>query len=207
MKTIKIMMIALMMCSVFTSCSTTEERLEESIKNYVQANWDDAGTYESISFAKLDTSFTCSECSEILKEQSLNSSNIDSSSNCSKLMISILDENRGGGYDYFSSESDKKIDSLKKRRVYFMELYDKNSKELNEKYKKAKEKNNNSEINGYAVTHKLRVKNKKGVSQVQEWRFFFDKNLVVTDGSRVDSSYEEDVEEAEKFLEKAERGY
>jgi len=104
-------------------------------------------------------------------------------------------------------QSKEKRDSLKKRCDYFKDLYDKNYKELRVKYKIAKEESKNGEINGYAVTHKLRVKNKKGVSQVQKWRFFFDKNLVVTAGSRVDSSYEEDIEEAEKFLEKAERGY
>jgi hypothetical protein len=109
-----------MMCLVFTSCSTTEDKLEKSIKNYVHANWNDANTYESISFSKLDTSFVCSECSEIIKEKSINLSNLDSSSKCSELIIMFLN----------NSESDKKIDSLKKRRDYFTDLYDKNSKEL-----------------------------------------------------------------------------
>lgn len=197
MKTIKIMMMALMMCSVFTSCSSTEERLEESIKSYVQSNWNDADTYEPISFSDLDTSFVCSECSEILKEKTQNSSYLDSSSKCSELTITFLN----------NSESDSKIDSLKKRRDYFMELYDKNSKEIDQKYKIAKERNNNVEIDGYAVTHKLRIKNKKGVLQVQEWRFFFNKDLVVESGDRVDSSYEEVIEDALKEAEKIERGY
>ena len=199
MKTIKIMMMALMMCLVFTSCSSTEEKLQEAIKIYVQSNWNDADTYEPISFSDLDTSFVCSECSEILKEKTQNSSNIDSSSECLKLITEILNSSET------LEQSKEKRDSLEKRRDYFMELYDKNSKDLDEKYKKAKEKNNNSEINGYAVTHKLRIKNKKGVSQVQEWRFFFDKNLVVTDAYRVDYSYEEVIEDALKEAEKIER--
>jgi len=201
MKTIKIMMMVLMMCSVFTSCSTTEDKLEKSIKNYVHANWDDPTAYEPISFDKLDTVFVCDECEKIGEEQSFNLSLYDSMSSCNRLQMELLNSSKT------LEETSKSRDSLKKRVEYFRNLYDKNSEELKERYKTAKEKSNNGEIDGYAVTHKLRIKNKKGVLQVQEWRFFFNKDLVVESGDRVDSSYEETIEEALKEAEKIERGY
>jgi hypothetical protein len=194
MKTLKIMMMALMMCSVFTSCSSNEEKMVKSIKAYIQKNWNDPNSYESVSFEKIDTALVCLECKELFKEIENNSSYMDSSS---KIM------------EYLSNNSEslstQTWDSLRFTAKSFQNRYEHNYDSLNVLLKKAKTNNKNSEIDGFAVNHKLRISNKKGIKEIQEWRFFFDTELNVTDCFRVDTPLEEIEEDAEKILKNIER--
>ena len=183
-----------MMCSVFTSCSSNEEKMVESIKAYIQKNWNDPNSYESVSFEKIDTALVCLECEDIFKEIDKNSSYMDSSSEINLYLLK-------------NSESifTQTWDSLRSKAKSFQNRYDHNYDSLNALLKIAKTKNKNSEIDGFAVNHKLRISNKKGIKEIQEWRFFFDTELNVTDCFRVDKPLEEIEEDAEKVLKNIER--
>lgn len=134
--------------TIIVSCTSPEKKAQKAIKDYLQANLNDAKSYESVEFGKLITDST--EFYAPLYDYAIEESAYKSDS--------LL-------YDEFHDNSDK---------AKMLE----SENQLNEKkkeFEKAKA-NFKSELI-YKMSHKYRAKNKLGAVILEENTFIIDKDF------------------------------
>ena len=148
--------------AIFASCSKTpEQKAQQSVKDYLQKNLNDAKSYESVNFGKVDSVFSSFDESKEgielkLKENMLServvelSNRIDVAESTSELN-KIIEENK---------------ELTQKRKDLVDTIFNKSIK-----YK--------GTLCGYKINHKYRAKNKMGAVVLDENCFIMDKNFVV----------------------------
>jgi disulfide oxidoreductase YuzD len=148
---------------ICVSCSKTpEQKAKQAVKDYLQKNLNDAKSYESVEFGKVDSVFSSFDESKEgvelkLKEDVLSkrvvelSNRIDVAENNSELK-KIIEENK---------------ELTQKRKDLVDTIF----------YKSIKYKGT---FSGYKINHKYRAKNKMGAMVLTEDCFILDKNFAVT---------------------------
>lgn len=137
------------------SCNSNEKKAQKLIKDYLSKNLNDASSYESVEFSKLDSTFSnfyfSTEGQELTEKQDF--------ANNRAFELSIED---------VLEENPIIQDSIK---IY---------KKIEEDCKKAYEEKELAyigEFNGWKMTHKYRAKNGLGVKIINTTKFTFNKEL------------------------------
>lgn len=152
--------------ALFSCSKSPDEQAKNNIKEYLKTNMDDPSSYENVSFGKLDT---------------LHSSFDESKEG---IELRTKDSELSSKLDALSAELDK--EDLTMERLNQIQKEDKEitTKRLaiNDEQTK-KSLNYKGPVNGYAMTHKFRGKNKLGAVILTEKRFLLDTkfNVLGTD--------------------------
>ena len=141
------------------SCTNPEKKAQKLIKQQLKETLNDPKSYEAVNFGKLDSAFT------LIKE---NLDYIEANAGYEVYSQSTLDKSN---YEYF--------DSYKLKYVVDFDLWNAEI-DTAKKYLAILEKMESEfipEFKGWSMTHKLRAKNAMGAVILNEYIFYFDKDI------------------------------
>lgn len=174
MKTFVSISIFLLSAILFFSCSTSpQEKAEAAIKEYLSKNLNDAKSYESVEFGKLDSVFTsCEDLQDYKDTMALHKEAEVFIPQSKEKIKSLIDENKALSSTFEFKESISKMKAI----IREMEIRDSMAVAYLENIKH----NFKPEFVGFDLVHKYRAKNAMGALILKTDTFKFDKNLIVT---------------------------
>ncbi len=166
----------LIISSFIISCSQNPQQIaEKSVRDYLQKNLNDASSYESVEFGKLDSTFSSVVS---LKQYQDSLAIIDTIKNTNtyidEQVQNLKDENSSQGYTF----DVEKIPAIKEMREMQKSYRKRDS--LIHIYLDGLRNNFKQEFIGFSITHKYRGKNGLGALILKTDTFQLDKNLSVT---------------------------